>query len=150
MRQVFHTQKACPVCLLQWEDDEVGEGHLQLFSLLALFLRVLPVWLHLVKMLCRAEENGSLLSCIKTNVSSLPFKTVMASNNWIATMPQVTIVKVKDFDKNMLWSKVLHNGMETSSNFCLCVGTHGVLKKNCFWLRGPLRALAQMPTFFSL
>ena len=84
----------------------MGEGHFQLCSLIALFLRILTILLHPLKILCRAEGKGSLLSCIKTNVSILPFKTVMALNNWIATVPRVTIAKVKDSDKSMLWSKV--------------------------------------------
>lgn len=59
-----------------------------------------------LKILCRTEGKGSLLSYIKSNVSILPFKTVTSLNNWIATMPRVTIAKVKDSDKNVLWSKV--------------------------------------------
>lgn len=84
----------------------VGEGHFQLCSLLALFLRMLTILRHPFKTLCRAEGKGSLLSRIKANVSILPFKTVMALNNWVATMPRVTIAKVKDSDKNMLWTEV--------------------------------------------
>lgn len=56
--------------------------------------------------MCRAEGEGSLLPCIKTNSSSLPFKTVVALNNWIATVLRVPIAKVKDSDKNVLWGKV--------------------------------------------
>lgn len=88
------------------EDGEVGEGHLQLCSLLALFLRILTILAHPFKILCRAEGRESTLSCVKTNVSILPFKTVMALSNWIATVPRVIVAKVKDSDKNMLWSKM--------------------------------------------
>lgn len=72
-----------------WENDEVGEKYFQLCSLLSLFLRIPTILLCPFKILCRA--GGSLLSSEKTNVCILPFKTVMALINWIATMPGVTI-----------------------------------------------------------
>lgn len=81
-------------------------GCFQLCSLPALFLRVLTALLHPFKILCRAEGKGSILFCINSNVSILPFKAVVALNNWIATMSRVPIAKVEDPDKNILCSKV--------------------------------------------
>lgn len=81
-------------------------GHFQLCSLPALFLRVLTILPHPFKILCRTKGKGSLLFCIKSNVSILPFKAVMALSNWVATMSRVPRAKVEDSDKNMLWSKV--------------------------------------------